>query len=288
MAGYRLRVVEHERSAPAFLIQAEPWIAFRPALDAMLGPLGDAAMARAAPRPGDRALDVGCGCGTTTADLALLVGPTGAVTGIDTSAVVLAEARRTIDADTAGGRAPVTLVRGDAATHPFEPEAYDVVYSRLGLMFFDEPDAGFANLRRAMRRRGRLGFVCWRALDENPWITEVRAAATAVVPLPRLAPDDVPGPFALADAERISALLSRAGFVDVEIDPHDQPVLIGRGDVDEAVEFFLRLLPTGSLMFEPDRHLLDRLRAAVRVVVERHRAPDGIWMDAAAWIVRAR
>jgi SAM-dependent methyltransferase len=278
---------EHDRAGPAYVVRAEPWIAFRPALDAMLAPLGDAALVRVAPRAGDHALDVGCGCGTTTADLSLLVGPTGRVTGIDTSAAMLAEARATMAAS-GGSRAPVELIEGDAGRYPFEPEAHDVIYSRLGLTFFDEPDAAFAHLRRTLRRRGRLGFVCWRTLEENRWITEAREAAQAIVPLPPLAPLEAPGPFALGHADRISGVLARAGFVEVEIDPHDQPVLIGRGDVDEAVEFYLRLLPTGSLMFEPDRHLLDRLRAALRVVVERHHTADGIWMGSSTWIVRAR
>jgi SAM-dependent methyltransferase len=274
-------------AAPAYVVRAEPWITFRPALDAMLGPLGDAALVRVGPRAGDRVLDVGCGCGTTTGDLALLVGPTGRVTGIDTSPPFLAEARATVAVDGAS-RAPIEFVHGDAGRHPFEPEAHDVVYSRFGVTFFDEPGAAFANLRRTLRRGGRLGFVCWRTLEENRWITEVRQAAATVVPLPPLAPEDAPGPFSLGVADRISALLAGAGFVEVEIEPHDQPVLVGRGDVDEAVEFYLRLLPTGSLMFEPDRHLLDRLRAAVRVVVERHHSADGIWMGSSSWVVRAR
>jgi SAM-dependent methyltransferase len=278
---------EERRAAPAYLVHAEPWIAFRPALDAMLAPLGDAVLTRVAPRTGDRALDVGCGCGTTTADLALLVGPTGRVTGIDTSAAFLAEARASAPVDPAT-RAPVEFVEGDAGRYPFEPEAHDVVYSRLGMTFFDEPAAAFAHLRGTLRRGGRLGFVCWRTLEENRWITEPREAVTRVVPLPPLLPAGAPGPFALDDADHISALLTGAGFVEVEIEPLDRPLLVGRGDVDEAVEFYLRLLPTGSLMFEPDRHLLDRLRAALRVVVERHHDEDGIWMPSAAWVVRAR
>jgi SAM-dependent methyltransferase len=272
--------------APAYLTHAEPWVAFRPALDAMLAPLGDAVLARLAPRPGERALDVGCGCGTTTADLAQRVGPTGRVTGIDTSEAFLAEARATVPTD--GRRAPVEFLHGDAARHPFEPEAHDVIASRLGVMFFDEPAAAFANLRRTLAQGGRLGFACWRSLDENGWVTEPRQAVQSVVPLPPLLPSGAPGPFSLADPDHISTLLTGAGFVEVEIEPLDRPLLVGRGDVDVAVEFYLRLLPTGSLMFEPDRHLLDRLRAALRVVVERHHDEDGIWMGSGSWVVRAR
>lgn len=263
----------------------EPWIAFQPALDAMLEPLGRSVQARSAIASGDRVLDVGCGCGTTTLALANVVGPGGSVTGIDPSAGMLAVAR---EAAAAAGVANVDLVEGDAGTHRYEPHAFDLIFSRMGTMFFDEPEAAFTNLRRALRPGGRLGFVCWRALEENAWTTELRDAAAAIVPLPPTPHPDAPGPFSLARAERISSILSHASFVDVSIEPLDRDLLIGRGDVDEAIEFYLRLLPTGYLMFEPDRHLLDRLRARLRTVLEDHHTDDGIWLGSASWLVRAR
>jgi SAM-dependent methyltransferase len=270
----------------SFRVGSEPWVAFRPALDAMLEPLGDAVLSRVLPRAGESALDVGCGCGTTTHELARTVGPTGSVTGIDTSEAVLAVARRGApDADAA---ARATFVRGDAGTHPFPGHAYDVIVSRLGTMFFDEPGAAFANLRRALRLGGRLGFVTWGPLVDNPWTTIPRDAADAIVPLPPLPPPGAPGPFSQSDPDALADLLGHAGFVDVAIARHDQPLLIGRGDVDEAVEFYLRLLPTGYLMFEPDRHLLDRLKVALHRALEPHRGPGDLLLGASAWIVTAR
>jgi SAM-dependent methyltransferase len=258
---------------------------FQPTLDAMLEPLGDAVAARIAPRRGERALDVGCGCGATTTELARMVGSDGWVTGIDVSEEMIEVARHAAHHD---GLANVDFVVADAATHPFEPAGYDLIYSRLGTMFFEEPGAAFANLHRALRRGGRLGFVCWRSMDENRWTVEPREVVQAILPgQPAIDPDG-PGPFSLASADRISALLSEAGFVDVEIEPNDQPLLIGRGDMDEAIEFFLRLLPTGYLMIEPDRHAMDRIRAALRTVLERHVSEAGIWMGSATWVVRAR
>jgi len=155
-------------------------------------------------------------------------------------------------------------------------------------MFFDEPGAAFANLRRALRPGGRLGFVCWRGVADNPWTTVPRDAAHALVPLPPPPPPDAPGPFSLADADRIADLLGHAGFVDVAITPHDQPLLIGRGDLDEAVEFYLRLLPTGYLLFEPDRHMLDRLKVALHRALGRHHGPGGLLLGSGSWIVTAR
>ncbi len=251
----------------------------------MLEPLGRSVMDRLVPAPGQRVLDVGCGCGTTTLELAAAVGPTGSVTGIDPSPSMLAVARH---AAAAAGLDNVEFVEGDAGTHPYEPGAYDVIFSRLGTMFFDDAEAAFTNLRRALRRGGRLGFVCWRTLEENAWTTEPRDAAAAIVTLPPSPGPEAAGPFSLARAERISSVLSHASFVDVTIERLDRELLIGRGDIDEAVEFYLRLMPTGYLMFETDRHLLDRLRATLRSVLERHRRDDGIWLGSASWAAHAR
>lgn len=250
----------------------------------MLEPLGRALQERLAPTTGERVLDVGCGCGSTTLDLSAAVGPTGRVTGIDTSASMLAVAR---DAAVDAGLANVDFVEGDAGAHLYEPNAYDVISSRLGTMFFDEPEAAFTNLHRALRPGGRLGFVAWRALEENAWTTEPRDAAAAIVPLPPAPDPDGPGPFSLAEAQRISSVLTHANLVDVTIEAFDRDLLIGRGDVDEAIDFYLRLLPTGYLMFEPDHHLLDRLRVTLRTVLEGHRRDDSIWLASASWLVLA-
>lgn len=262
-----------------------PWIHFQPALDAMHEPLGEAVLARVYPGAGERVLDVGCGCGTTTMAIAELVGPAGQVTGIDISADMIDVAG---DAAAASGAVNVHLVEGDAVTYPFDPKAYDVVFSRLGTMFFDDPVAAFSNLRRALRPGGRLGFVCWRTLQENRWATEPRQAIAVVLPPKPPPPPGVPGPFSLGSADGIRSLLARTGFTDVEIEPHDEPLLIGRGDVDEAIAFFMHLLPTGHVLVESERHLVDRLRTALRIVVERHHGDDGIWMGSATWVVTAR
>lgn len=270
--------------ARAFRVASEPWIAFQPALDAMLEPLGRSVQTRLSVAPGEAVLDVGCGCGSTTLALATAVGPTGSVTGIDLSPAMIAVAR---EAAATAGLTNVDVVEGDAATYPYRPHAYDVIFSRLGTMFFDEPEAAFTNLRRALRPGGRLGFACWRTLEENAWTTEPRDAAAIIVGLPPPPAPDAPGPFSLGRSEHISSLLSHARFVDVSISPLDRELLIGRGDVDEAIEFYLRLLPTGYLMFEPDHHLVDRLRVALRTVLDSHRREGEVRLDSASWIVVA-
>lgn len=264
-------------------ISPEPWIALRPTLDAMLAPLGELALARLAPRRDDAVLDLGCGCGTTTLDLAAAVGPGGQVTGIDIDADMLAVARREAAQAEA---ANVTYVQGDVQNHPFAHQAYDGIFSRLGTMFFDEPVAAFTNVHRALRPGGRLAFVCWRDLGDNRWVTEVRDATTRIFPAAATT-SDLLSPFSQADPDVIATTLTHAGFVDVEIEAHDEPLPVGRGDMDEAIEFYLQLLPTGYLHVEPDRHSLDRLKASVAAVLERHHDDDGIWMGSASWVVTA-
>lgn len=271
-------------AAVPFRSANEPWVAFRDTLDAMLEPLGDLLLARLHPELGQRVLDVGCGCGTTTLSLGDRVGAEGSVVGVDTSEAMLAVA----EADARSiGPANVEYLLADAGRHRFVPNSFDVVHSRLGTMFFDEPEAAFANLRRALRPGGTLGMVCWRRQDENRWTTEPLEAASVILPGAETGSGDPSGPFSLSSSERISDLLSQAGFVDVVIEPHDESLLIGRGDVDEGIYFFLRLLPTGYLTVEPDRHALDRIRATLREVLERHRTDVGIWMGSATWVVTA-
>ncbi len=260
------------------------WVEFQDTLDRLLAPLGEAAFARLLPRQGEAVLDIGCGCGTTTLELAAAVQP-GRVTGVDLSAPMLEEARARADAARVDN---VEFVETDAQSHPFQPRSFDALYSRLGTMFFDDPIAAFTNLRRALRPGGRLAFVCWRSLDENPWAHEPRQAVAAILPEEATVPADTPGPWSMAQADGILDTLTSAGFADVEITPHDEPLDVAGTDVDAGVDFYLRLLPTGYLLIEPDRHVLDRVKAALRAVLQAHLGAGGTWMGSASWIVSAR
>ena len=136
----------------------ECWAAFQPVLDKALSAISDTALAFAAAKPGERVLDVGCGTGTTTYALAKTVGPGGDVTGVDISRPMLAVAR--------SRGVGVNFREADAATHLFHP-THDLVFSRFGVMFFADPAAAFANIRKAIAPHGRLAFVCWRDMKEK-------------------------------------------------------------------------------------------------------------------------
>jgi len=182
--------------------QAGPkWVALQALLDAQIAPLGRRAMDRAGVLAGAHILDVGCGCGQTTLELARRAGSGGAVTGIDISTVMLDRARQV--AQEAGVR-NVEFVNADAQTYTFPAAAFDVMFSRFGVMFFIDAVTAFAHLRAALRPEGRVAFVCWRSLFDNPWMLVPMMAAASHVQLPAPPAPDAPGPFAFADPDSVT------------------------------------------------------------------------------------
>ncbi len=182
------------------------WLAtYHQRIERSIADLGQDALAAAAAQPGEHVIDVGCGMGGTTADLARAVGPTGHVLGADISEPLI-EAARSHRVDNA------TFVVGDAVTYPFKAAAYDLVFSRFGVMFFGDPVAAFRNLRHALKPAGRLVFLCWRTPQENPWgLVPLRAAAPFLPPIPRPGPED-PGQYSFGDRARVERILKDAGF----------------------------------------------------------------------------
>src|SRR5213593_5220288 len=261
------------------------WVSFQKVIDAQIAPLGERAMDRAGIDPGERVIDVGCGCGDTTIALARRVGPAGLVLGIDISAPMLERAAETARAE---GLANVRFENADAQTHRLPPGAFDVVYSRFGIMFFADPVAAFANLRSALRPGGRLAFICWQALRENPWLAVPLEAAARHLTLPPPPAPDAPGPFSLGDPERVRGILSRAGFADVRLEDLRETLTIGGGALDQAVEFVLQMGPTGAALREADPAVRPAVAAAVRAALAPFHTPAGVRMASAAWVVTGR
>ncbi len=263
-----------------------PWVAFQDAIDRQIGPLGRLAMERVGVQRGERVLDVGCGCGHTTLEIARRVGPDGSVLGIDLSTAMLEQLSTSVRA---AGLANVRTLNGDARSHPFPPASFDVAYSRFGVMFFADPDAAFANLRSALRPGGRLGFVCWQALPKNPWMLAPLMAAAQVIALPPPPPPDAPGPFSFADPERVRGILARAGFEEVSVEPHEETLAVGGSrELERVVEFILQVGPTGTVLRDADAETKQRVEETVRESLRPHLGPEGLRMGSAVWIVTAR
>jgi len=257
------------------------WAALQAQLDRQIEPLGARAMEGFAPQPGERVLDIGCGCGQTTLALAERVGAGGAVTGADISRPMLEIARaRALPA----GAATPRFAEVDAQTGDLGDGVFDGAFSRFGVMFFSDPTAAFANIGRSLKPKGRLAFVCWRPFAENPWMrTPAEAGAPLLPPMP--APDpNAPGPFAFADPVKIWDILEAAGFRAIEIRPFDTK--IGGGTLEETVALSFRVGPLGTALRE-NPHMAEPVAGAVRAALAPYETPDGVLMPAAVWIVRA-
>jgi SAM-dependent methyltransferase len=258
------------------------WVAQQELLDSLTAAPGALALARADVRPGERVLDVGCGCGQTALELGRRVGPTGRVLGVDISRPMLGRARERIRES---GLRHVEVEVADAQTRAFAPE-FDLVFSRFGVMFFDDPPAAFANLRTALRSGGRLVFVCWRSLDQNPWMLVPLRAAAAHLTLPPPPDPHAPGPFALADAARLHGILERAGFTGIRVDPGEVSIMLAPGaGLDGAVDLVMDVGPTGRLLTEAASGTRERVAVAIAEALAPYVTAEGVSLDGAVWVV---
>ncbi len=264
---------------------APRWVANADRIDAHIGPLGRLALERAVIARGQRVLDVGCGCGQTSLELAGRVGPTGRVTGIDLSAEMLAvAARRAREAGLANLRFEVA----DAQTEALAAGGFDRVFSRFGVMFFADPAAAFANLRRSLTDGGCLAFVCWQELRRNAWMLGPLLAAAKHVALPPPPAPGEPGPFSLGDPQRLRGVLEAAGFARVELEGVETSLRIGgAGGVEEATEFLLEVGPTARVLEGASPSVREAVAGAVREVIAAHATAEGVRMDCAVWIAVA-
>jgi len=261
------------------------WITNQARHDRMLEPFKTIILDAAAITSGERVLDVGCGCGATTRAAAHQAAPA-QVAGIDLSAAMLA--RASADARSSG-LLNASFIEGDAQIHSFEPASFDVVISRFGLMFFDDPVAAFTNLRRATQHGGRIVFVCWQPMAANPWLLVPGAALADHVPLPEPGSPDAPGMFALADPSRVRDLLTAAGWREINVTPAHTSILVGGGGtVDDAVAFLRGGSMARSLLANADPLTEQRALASVRSALLPYADSDGVHLGAAVWIVHAR
>jgi SAM-dependent methyltransferase len=263
---------------------AVPWVARQRETDRVLAGIARRVVDAADPRPGERVLDIGCGCGATTELLAARVGATGHVTGLDISGPMLAQA-----AARPGLPAWIDWLLADGATYDFGAGGFDLLFSRFGVMFFGDPDSAFGNLRRALIPGGRLAFVCWRKPAENPWMMVPLEAAYAHVPrLPKPGPED-PGPFAFADPARIARILTAGGFGGIAIEPVDLVLdLAGGGGLEAGVDQALQIGATGRALQGQDPEMRPLVAEAVRRALMPHLRDGRVELGAGVWIVRAR
>jgi SAM-dependent methyltransferase len=263
--------------------RAEAWERRADALGAFSDVYGFAAMDALGVSAGERVLDVGCGPGTTTIELAGRVGSGGEVVGVDISSKMVAAASRR-----AAGVGNVRFNVADAQTDDLG-SGYDALYSRFGVMFFPDPPAAFANLGRALRPGGRLGFAVWGPLADNPWMFVPTLAAAPILNAELALPGPgQPGPFSLSDADQTAVLLAGAGFVDVAITPVRGERVITEGSTDNDVRTLLEVGPLGEAYESADDPTKAAAVEAIVAALAPYREGDGWRLPGAGLTITAR
>lgn len=230
----------------------------------------------------DRVLDVGCGAGQTTRDVARLASNGGAI-GIDTAESALQQAR---ELTFAAGMRNAEYVRGDAARLPFLPASFDVAISRFGTMFFADPAPAFRNIREALRPGGRLAMMVWQAAHNNAWAVAIHRA---LVGSDTALPGQPLGPsaFSLGEKHTVLSILHEAAFVDIEFELVDAPVYYGP-DVETAFAFVAQFSNVVRVVEAQAPDERKRTVARLREAMAAHQTRDGVWFDSRAWIVTAQ
>lgn len=264
------------------------WVRFQNLLDAGLQPFGHRAITASVVKANERVIDVGCGCGDTSFALAHCVGSKGHVLGVDVSEHILERAKARM---ATAPKASVKFEREDAQIHRFKEATFDLVFSRFGVMFFENPVAAFSNFQSALKPGGRLAFVCWQPAKENLWVSLPASVAAAHIPMPTPPGPEEPGPFSFGEPERVRNILAESGFVSPVIENYDTPFKIGAtGGLDEAIEFIMQIGPTARMIAEADADEATRSRIAnnLRSALKPYNTEQGLAMNAKAWVVTAR
>jgi ubiquinone/menaquinone biosynthesis C-methylase UbiE len=264
-------------------VDGEMWARHYDRMDRVLGPINGPLLDFASPAAGSAVIDVGCGCGGPTMELARMVGPSGRVIGLDVSEPMLERAR-----ERSLAYPNVTFLLGDAAELPLENLHADLMVSRFGVMFFGDPAAAFSNLRTALAPGGRLRFACWRPIHENPWLQVPLHAVYEHVPrMPKLGPEE-PGPFSFADPERVTRILAAAGFTPPLFTPLDVRMnLAAGGSLDEAAVNASENGPARrALTGQPD-DVRARAIESIRRALAPYASSTGVELAGAAWLVAA-
>lgn len=262
----------------------EAWVSQQLQMDALMQPVLDLVMDRAALRPGNRVLDVGCGTGASVLQAAEAVGPDGHVTGLDISPTMLALAQSRL-----GEHPNTALLQADAQTHGFEPGAFDALISRFGVMFFEDTTAAFANMAKALRPGAPLTMAAWGPAPQNPFFMKPAAIATEILGPMEKTDRTLPGPFAFEDRDRIIPMLQTAGLADVSAEPVNLH-LTPTGTPHEMAEVLCQIGPAERALrhFEPPEAQRDRVAAALADWLSSHETENGLEIPALIYVYQAK
>lgn len=262
---------------------------FKHLLTAGLARHGDALLRRSPPEPGWRVVDLGCGFGDMTRQLAQHLGDHGEAVGVDVAENFVRAA--TADAEQSGDRR-VNFFRADVQVDDLHGP-YDAAYARFGMQFFASPVAALRNVKRSLKPGGALSFVTWRKREDNPWLHAPELCVRSFIPEEAETADEPtcgPGPFSMRGADLVSDQLLAAGFGEIAFQRNDAGVCIGR-DLEEALEFAMALGPAGEIIRlagDLGRQKLPEIKAALNGALEPFVTSEGVWAPSSTWLVTAR
>jgi ubiquinone/menaquinone biosynthesis C-methylase UbiE len=257
------------------------WVETQEVLDQMFKPFEDLLVEAVSAGSGRRVLDVGCGTGTTTLAVARLLGAKGRCIGIDISDPMLAHARARAERE----GTPASFIRANVEFDALEPPRFDMIMSRFGVMFFNDPVRAFTNLRRAATENAGLRFIAWRSAADNPFMTTAERAAAPLLPNLPARRADAPGQFAFADQRRISTILEESGWAEIDIQPIDVACTLPE---KELVPYLTRLGPVGVLLEGMDDPTRTQIIETVRAAFDPYVHGGEVRFTAACWMVGAQ
>jgi SAM-dependent methyltransferase len=261
------------------------WLANVDRLEGMIAPIGAALMQRANYRSGERVVDIGCGAGGTSIEIARQVGAEGSVLGVDISPQLVAAAVRRAHAAELGN---IGFLCADAASAHVAGPPYDRLFSRFGVMFFADAAAAFANLHSFLRAGGRADFSVWTPARDSAWIAQMMAIVARYIAVPAPVPR-APGPFALDDPVYVRELLEHGGFEAIQIDTWrgDHFIAGGGASPGEAADFVFEVMSFGKLLEDASPEICSKVRAELTGLFTRHHGAEGVRMPASAFLVSA-
>ncbi len=259
------------------------WVERQNAMDTMLSPLGEAALNKLNLNEGENVLDIGCGCGHTTLNIAKRISPDGQVTGLDISEPMLKRAKESAN-EMSISNASFNCV--DVQTDDMGEEVYSAAFSRFGVMFFEDPIAAFRNINKSLITGASLSFVCWQSPALNPWQSLFIEAVKKYVDLPSPPPRS-PSPFAFMESEYVSSILEESNFQNIMIEGHEAEVNMFSGrSLSDSVKDYISINPvvSGMLKDSTEQEKTEIINSAIEAFSPYYSA-KGLMFPSATWLV---
>tara|TARA_B000000441_G_C21700400_1_gene325539 strand:+ start:224 stop:1069 length:846 start_codon:yes stop_codon:yes gene_type:complete len=259
------------------------WVSLESNIDKMLGPLGHHAIKILNPKSGEKILDIGCGTGSTSQSLSKLVGENGLITGIDISEPILSFAKNQLENRNIKN---IDFIQEDAQTFNLSNFNYDAIFSRFGIMFFEDPFFAFKNIKKSLNSRGRITFICWSNREENDWITLSSKVASQFLELPPKNNPREPGPFAFEEYSYIKEILTKSGWKNINIKNHKENIIVGK-TLDHAAAFLSKMGQMSVPFENSNEKTKAKVIEALKECYSKYLIPKGVEFHFSTWIVSA-